>query len=252
MVVDIYDRDIILGSLFLMIALLSAYRVYSYFDLSGAGKVVTIFYSLILFTASVRAVWFFLPALDFETTYAPTITRAWETSGWLGCLYSQILISLGTTSLFSVFILIACYWGEMLTRVSQPAIQFSDSGEPREFTQKRWDSLEIFVNLVFTLLAIELVNIALFLGKVFTSEDMILFDAIVLSCVSVATLVILTRLSYQIRTILTTIGIINVSSTGPHIRRILAITIATNMFFICRVSVEILIAVQLVRLMKRK
>lgn len=72
-----FVHDAILAVVFGLLALVAGYRAYLYFTLTGSGKVVTLFYSLIFTTSFVRCVWFGIPSSYLEGNYLPKATSEW-------------------------------------------------------------------------------------------------------------------------------------------------------------------------------
>eukprot|EP00957_Ditylum_brightwellii_P180155 13723144-Ditylum_brightwellii.AAC.1 len=164
--------------------------------------VVTAFYSLILVTSVVRAVWFLIPDSVMNPSYTPTAVMAFDPNypSWPGEFISQILTSAGSLSLFSIFILILVYWADILKKYFYPGA-------------RRSKPMVTFIALVILLVLIEVVNCILFLTKVYSSEGMILVNAILLSTVSIICVCEITIFSHRFRTVLKTLGAINQVST---------------------------------------
>lgn len=51
-----------------------------------------------------------------EPTYAPSVEYAFK-GDWLGTYFSEILLFVGSLSLFSIFILMAIFWADLLKGV---------------------------------------------------------------------------------------------------------------------------------------
>ena len=98
--------------------------------------------------------------------------------------------------------------------------------------------MQTFSIIMFILLIVEAINITLYLSQLYNSDVMILIDAIIIGSVSIVSLVEITVFSQRMRTILTHISEINLNSTKPQIRRILAVTVAANIFFVWRAVTE--------------
>ena len=60
---------------------------------------------------------FLIPSETLEGSYVPVMQWAYSSKHWVGTLSSEILLSLGSLSLFSIFILMAAFWAHMLRRV---------------------------------------------------------------------------------------------------------------------------------------
>ena len=110
-------QDLFLGLCFLLIAVFSSIRVFRTLSFNAERKVVLIFNFLIFLTALSRAVWFLLPNNLLEPSYAPTPVLAFHSKSWLGILISELLLETGSLSLYGIFILIACYWARMLSKL---------------------------------------------------------------------------------------------------------------------------------------
>lgn len=250
----------IFGFLFLFVTILALYRVYLYRDFSGRGKVVTIFYSLISFTSFVRSIWFFSFSYT-DSYYLPIHPLLFTEPGAGWCLLSEALNSLGSSGLYLIFILIACYWSQLLTDTSNASYNARlTESESDSFLspfiafirQRELSMMQLFGFNIAVLLICSCINVLLFTSKVFDSEDMILYDSVELTVVSLATMFALTLLSRRIQTLLLMIGAINNSSTQAQIRRIVAITYAANIFFVARVSIEVSFLIAILVLYIRK
>lgn len=240
-------QDIILGLFYSILALISFLRTIHYFDLRSNQRVITIFYLLIFLTASVRSVWFLIPTNVLEGSYTPQPTWAYESEHWRGTLVSEIMLAFGSVCLFSGFILVCSYWSRMLQ--SQEAQIYRPKMDI--FLCCPHGTLTQFFTYFILMVCIEGANISLFLLRRINSELMILIDSLFLSIVSVLTMARLAYLSSKIRELLEQIGAINATSTQPQIRRIFAITVAVNMFFLIRVGIECAFALSIITLMRK-
>ena len=215
---------------------------------------ITLFYSLISMTALIRAIWFLIPSSILEGSYTPVPMIAFKSYGWKGVFVSELMLATGNLFLYAVFLLIVCYWAHMVQKVEHPESpesnyllhsQQSLARYPRAAKTRR-GPMETFGMTMFVLFVAEAVNVGLFLIQHFNSEEMILYDSILFSVTSVSTLIAITMFSGRIRVVLTTIGVINSNSTRPQVRRILAITVAANIFFILRLGIELSVAIALI------
>jgi hypothetical protein len=222
--------------------------------------VITVFYTLISLTALIRAIWFLIPSSVLEGSYTPIALFAFQSPGWKGVFISEMMLAIGNLFLYAVFLLIVCYWAHMVQKVEHPESPESNyllhsqqalARFPREAKTRR-GPMETFGIMMLVLCSAECVNIALFLFQRFNSEQMILYDSILFSLTSVATLIAITMFSGRIRVVLTTIGVINSNSTRPQVRRILAITVAANIFFVLRLAIELSVAIALIVRWMRK
>jgi hypothetical protein len=236
--------DLVLGIAFLLITVFSSVRILRSFSLSSGRKVITTFNILIFMASALRAVWFLVPNDLLETSYTPEPQIAFLSPGWAGTLGSELLMQLGSLSLYGIFILIACYWVNMLRKLN------SNTGTSVLHKSQRLGTIEMFLGIMLVLCTCEVINIALFCSGHFNSEQMILYDSILLTVISVAAVAEISLLSHQIQTVLRNLEAINNRNSQPQIRRIFAIIIVANSFFVTRVVLECALAVYLSLLMK--
>jgi hypothetical protein len=208
-------------------------------------------FNLLIFIASaIRTVWFLLPNDFLESSYTPGPEIAFESKKWFGTLISEILLVTGSLSLYGIFILVACYWVNMLQKLNSNVGNVPVATGFARFKAQHLGAIETFGIIMSIIIAVQMVSIGLFLSKVFNSEQMILFDAIMLSVVSLAVVAEITILSMQIRRVLENLEVINNRNSQPQIRRIFAIIVVANVFFVTRVILEVTLAVSLIRLMQ--
>lgn len=225
--------DAVLGLCFLVIASIAAKRMSWSRGVGGSETtVVTAFYSLILLTASLRAIWFLIPNSVWQPSYTPDAQIAFQSDDWLGSFLSEVLLTAGSLALFSIFILILVYWADILKKYFYPGA-------------RRSRPMMTFAVLVSALVVLEFFNAILFLSQVYSSEGMILFNAILLSTVSMICVVEITIFSHRFRTVLKTLGAINQVSTESQVKRIVWITVTGNLFFFTRAFVEAIFAIML-------
>jgi hypothetical protein len=193
--------------------------------------VVTAFYSLILVTSGLRSLWFLIPSKVYQPTYTPLAVYAFDDDHpyWIGAAFSELLVTAGSLCLFSIFILILVYWADILKKYFHPG-------------SRRSLPMVTFLLLVVTLFALELVNLGCFLLQLYTTEGMILYNAVLLAAVSTVCVVEITIFSHRFRTVLKTLGAINQVSTDSQVRRIVWITVTGNLFFVTRALLEVVFA----------
>ena len=242
-------QDLFLGVAFLLITGFSSIRIIRNFSPTGGRKVITTFNILIFMASSIRAVWFLLPNDLLETSYTPQPLVAFQDYGWIGAFFSELMLSTGSMCLYGIFILVACYWVNMLQKLNTNTVTVPRSGLER-FKVNNLGTMEVFGIIMGIFVLLEGINICLFLTGFFNSEQMILYDAIMLSVVSVAVITEITILSSQIQSVLQNLEAINNRNSQPQIRRIFAIILVANVFFVTRVILECTVAVYLVQLMK--
>jgi len=227
-----YWSNFVIGVAFLVIAALANGRMSNSKEQGGSETtVVTAFYTLILITASFRSVWFLIPNSFLKPNYTPSSVMAFsdEYPHWFGAFMSQIILSSGSLSLFSIFILILVYWADILKKYFYPGAQ-------------RSKPMATFVVIVCVLIGIEITNSVCFLMKLYSTEAMILLNAIVLAFVSVVCVFQISVFSHKFRTVLKTLGHINQVSTESQVKRIVWITVTGNAFFTTRAVLEIYFA----------
>lgn len=228
--------DIILGLAFFITAIVAAKRMLLSRQQQNQGGgaetyVVTAFYSLIGATSILRAIWFGIPATVWQPSYVPIAVFAWdqEHPSWVGAMLSEMTVTAGSLTLFAIFILILVYWADILKKYFHPGA-------------RRSVPMYTFFALVGALLIFELINLGLFLAKVYTTEGMILYNAVLLAVVSLVCVCEITIFSHRFRTVLQTLGAINQVSTDSQVRRIVWITVTGNLFFTGRAVLEAVFA----------
>ncbi len=263
-----YSLDLSLGIAFLLISLISIFRLTSalpslkeYFKQSGGGHVISAFYFLILLTSILRSIWFLIPSETLEGSYVPVMQWAYSSKHWVGTLSSEILLSLGSLSLFSIFILMAAFWAHMLRRVDvNNSNNYNNNNNihiinnysasinqhEEDDDSNKMGPIQSFTVMMAVILAIQCINFVCFLMRVYDSTGMILFDSIFLSVVSSATLIQFWIFSSRFLHVLETIAAINANSTIKQRNRIFSITITANCFFALRVALEITLSVVLI------
>lgn len=194
--------------------------------------VVTAFYSLILLTAALRSIWFLVPNAWLEPSYIPSAVMAFS-DRWVGTFVSELLVSLGSLSLFSIFILILVYWADILKKYFFPGA-------------RRTKPMITFVTVIVSLALVVLANAIFFLLRVYSSEGMLLVNATMLSTLSIICVYQITIFSNKFRTVLMTLGAINQVSTESQVKRIMWITVTGNLFFVTRALLEVSFSLALV------
>lgn len=231
---EIYS-DYVLGIAFLITTCVAAKRMAWSRKQGGAETtVVTAFYSLILMTSVLRTVWFLIPSSFMEPSYTPSAVMAFSTtySRWFASFLAEVLLSVGSLCLFSIFILILVYWADILKKYFYPG-------------HRRSKPMSLFVVLVSFLATLEVINIILFFFRMYSVEGMILFNAILLAFVSVICVVQISIFSHRFRTVLKTLGAINQVSTESQVKRIVWITVTGNLFFFVRAFLETIFALMI-------
>lgn len=220
--------DLVFGVAFLITAIFAARRM-SWTRSQGRAEttVVMAFYSLILLTSVCRSIWFLIPSSVWTPSYTPVAIFAFDEDhpSWLGAFLSEFVLTAGSLSLFSIFILILVYWADILKKYFHPA-------------SRRSLPMATFLGLVSFLLVIEVTNVVLFFLGLYTTEGMILFNSVLLAIVSIVCVCEITIFSHRFQTVLKTLGAINQVSTDSQVKRIVWITVTGNLFFFTRAALE--------------
>jgi len=224
---EIYS-DYVLGFAFLITTFVAAKRMAWSQKQGGAETtVVTAFYSLILMTSFLRTIWFLIPSSMVEPSYTPSAVVAFSTTypRWVASFVAEVLLSIGSLCLFSIFILILVYWADILKKYFYPG-------------HRRSKPMFLFVVLVILLTSLEIINMILFFLSTYSVEGMILFNSILLATVSIICVIQISIFSHRFRTVLKTLGAINQVSTESQVKRIVWITVTGNLFFFIRAFLE--------------
>jgi hypothetical protein len=150
----------------------------------------------------------------------------------VGAGLSELTVTAGSLTLFSIFILMLVYWADILKKYFHPG-------------SRRMLPMFAFFALVLTLVGLEILNVVMFLLKFYTTEGMILFNSCLLALVSIICVCEITIFSHRFRTVLKTLGAINQVSTDAQVKRIVWITVTGNLFFFTRAFLEAYFAVTL-------
>jgi len=231
-----YVSDFLLGIAFLVTTFFALRRMIISRKQGGVETtVVTAFYSLILMTSVLRALWFIIPSSMLNPTYTPSAVMAFSTeyNRWFISFLAEILVSLGSLCLFSIFILILVYWADILKKYFYPGA-------------RRPKPMLTFIILVSILAVIEITNALCFFLRIYSIEGMILLNAILLAIVSIICVCEISIFSHRFRKVLTTLGAINQVPTESQVKRIVWITVTGNLFFFGRALIEIVFAVYLI------
>jgi len=228
-----FVSSILLGLAYLALTAVSMQRMSWSRQQGGAETtVVTAFYSLILVTASLRTIYFLVPTSVWQPSYTPTAVMAFSSTykSWVGLFFSELIMTAGSLCLFAIFVLILVYWADILKKYFYPGA-------------RRSRPMMIFFGLVGLLVGLELLNDLLFLTRVYSSEGMVLYNAVMLAVVSIVCVTQITIFSHRFRTVLKTLGAINQVSTESQVKRIVWITVTGNLFFFARAFLETLFSV---------
>lgn len=274
-------QDLGLGIAFIFLTVFSSLRILRSFSSPNGRKVITTFNSLIFISALSRAVWFLIPNYFLEGSYIPSAVVAYESPKWLGALISELLLAIGSLSLYGVFILVACYWIYMLTKLNSPTAASYDEVAHRNrngsnmsgimssgsigssssngtngrsslqnLVRHRWATLELFGIAMAVAVSLQVLGVCLFLNQTFNSQQMVMYDSVLLSVLSLSIVITITLLSQHIKTVLQNLEAMNNRNSQPQIRRIFAIIIVANVFFVTRVILELTLTICFAVMMK--
>lgn len=222
--------DLVFGIAFLFTAIFAAKKMSWNHQQAGAETtVVTAFYFLILLTSVFRSVWFLIPKTVWVPSYTPVAIFAFDEDhpAWMGAFLSEFVLTAGSLSLLSIFILILVYWADVLKKYFYP-------NAPR-----RSIPMVTFLSLVSFLVVLEMINVTCFFCRLYTTEGMILANSALLAVLSGVCVCEITIFSHRFITVLKTLGAINQVSTDSQINRIVWIAVTGNMFFFTRAALEI-------------
>lgn len=117
-------------------------------------------------------------------------------------------------------------------------------------TFEKQGTLALFVFAMSLFTMIESVGILSYSLRLIDSTEMLFYDSISILIVSILLIVNVTDLSQQIRVVLYYLERINGKSNQAQIRRIFAIVVAADIFFVVRIMVELLLSVYLIMRMR--
>jgi hypothetical protein len=228
-----YTENVVLAIAYTALAAFAGMRTISYFENSGGGRVITVFYFLIFLTSVLRAAWFYIPTDDLQGSYTPPSVEAYVSDNWNGFLLSEIILSFGNLSMYSVFLLLGAFWQNMLQKIDnedeesrRALVLGSSSSDPN-----RRGPMYFFFQLMAIFSALVFLNIILFICGVYNSEWVLLYDSALFCSVPFAISIELTVFSHRLGQVLVTIGTINNHNTSLQARRIMAISVVANVFF---------------------
>lgn len=227
-----FYSDIVLGMAFLLTAVFAAKRMASSRIQQGQETtVVTAFYSLILLTSTLRAIWFLVPSFMVQPSYTPAAVMAFdhEYPKWIASFCAELLLSFGSLCLFSIFILILVFWADILKKYFFPG-------------RRRSKPMVTFIVLILFLVVLEILNAVFYVLEFYSIDGMILANSILLSVVSIVCVCNISMFSHRFRTVLKTLGAINQVSTESQVKRIVWITYTGNAFFFIRAFLEAFLA----------
>lgn len=253
-----YIQDVIFGIAFLLIAIFAAYRTSIYWDWFGSGKIVTLFYLLISMTSISRTIWFFVPSDFLEGGYVPVGVIKFHSSYGFGYFISEICRIFGSLCLYTVFILLICYWSYTLQQTEISVNKLSKLKQDNKYSCiNHLDTFQVVCIIAMSIFIIEAVNIFLFVFEISNLQQMLIIDASILSIISFCSLLSLLYYSYRIQVIMKLVSSTEVNPSVVAISkiqvlRIHSITFFTAVFFIGRMLLDLLFIVLALRELNRK
>lgn len=163
----------------------------------------------------------------------------------------EIILLFGNYCIYSVFVLITCYWAHMLKKVDFSHI----SGQPAtsgSTSSSKTGPMSMFVFAMMTIMFFDMLNIFFYLIGYYSLLTLRMFASAIIISVSIAILESINRFSSNIQIVLQTIRNINNKSHGTavpstpsantqyHSERIRAITLVVNTFLACRLLLELI------------
>lgn len=100
--------------------------------------------------------------------------------------------------------------------------------------------MQSFLTCMGFLIAIQALNVLLYVRNWYDSEGVLLFDAIFFNITSIALIMTFNKFSIELRDVLRTISNINESQTSSQRWRIYAVTLTAYIFFITRILIDTL------------
>lgn len=211
-------------------------------------NIVFVFNGLILTTAFTRCVWLLMPGDLLEKSYPFEYLNAYQYTGWWQSLVSISLLDVGTLSLYGVFILVCCYWRNILkkldTRTSDTTVSGSSllggssgsgSGSSNDYTAHtnapKRPVLKLFTAVMIGLCSVLIVVALLFVKGFYSFEFYLCFSCLFFAALSIALIFIVTSLGGQIKEVLYNIELVNRTNSQPQIRRIQAMEKVALIFF---------------------
>lgn len=240
-------NDLLLWISFLGIALFAGWKLHLLFDPDGGARVITTYYALIFFAASLRVVWLSLPFTSIEP--APPV-RA-QHGRWMEALMGEGVTVLGDVAMMGLFILLVCFWSHMHKKVEEresaesapilgrPSMSAGgDSISAASRSAYRRGPMESFLVITAALFAACMVNFVLFGIGLYNSAVLVLYDAIVFGCLALILTIEVLIFSARFLHILRTIAAVNDDTRDMQSKRILAVAVVSCAFLALRVVVE--------------
>jgi hypothetical protein len=239
-----YHTDIVLGTGYLAILLIAAYRLCCCYwnNDSRNSKVFTMFNSCICVTSAARAVWLFYPETSYDAVLTEDPLEAFSSSGWKIFLVSEMLLSCGSISFFSMFILLGIYWSHLLQKKKSPLPNYHSLDSKNELPTSSDSNIlvsspiQIFYSIIAVLVLVELINIFLFLDQRFNSYSMLFYDCVMFDIVSLLVLFWISFVTRRLHAALASLE--STSQLAVQLRRLSSVASGINVFLLYRVSTE--------------
>lgn len=224
-----------LGLVFVAVAGLATVRLRE--QKGGGDPSVVLLYCLILCTGLLRAAWLLAPKVWLEQSCSPLVVYAFE-GHWIQQLLSEMLMTLGSVSIFSIFILFMMFWNDLVKKIFEENVI-------------RSSPIKSFWRNVACIVAAQVLIIILYLSGVYSSQGMTMVNSFFLIMLALGCSIEISRLSHRFRTLLQTLGEVNNLSIERQRKRIVWITVSSNCFFAMRVFSEMFVFITLFVYWKR-
>lgn len=229
-------QDVFLGILFLLIAAYTLRRIYG---AAFRGRtIILLFNFLILSSALLRAIWFFIPDYYLEPTYIPIPLMAFTASAWKGQLVSQLLLSIGNIAIYGTFVIIECYWMNILQKLRTGELTPGEKASQSPAVADKGSTMSKFFKVLGPLVGLETINVLLFMCKLYNSKVMALNDCILYTVASILIARHMILLSHEMNDVIMDMQIINRSTSRAQARRIHAMMLVSSTFFFSRALFE--------------
>jgi len=181
------------------------------------------FFIFIFSTSILRFIWFSFSSFLYSG-YSNSIGIYRGDERWKDIFFSELLYSLGSISLFSMFVLTICVWADLLRGSNKK------SPNPRP--------LGTFFQAFSFISLIEALNIAMFLLKLENLKELSLFNSFLFLLVSVICIFEISIFARDLKNKLKIVSYGSDISIDGKIKRISFFTTCTSIFFIIRACFE--------------
>jgi hypothetical protein len=143
----------LLGIAFLALSVVTFVRIKNHLKIlgsqTGSGRIITIFYILIACTALLRGVWLqFLvsSASDRKDLKYTVLSVAFIDHHWLFALFTFIIKAFGTICLYSIFLIVLCFWSYIVKRIHRRLQSHQNNGVKLESEVNTSSNFDNFIS----------------------------------------------------------------------------------------------------------